>query len=71
MKCPFINCSAIKDDSCKFEEIFQELLKEINKEINDEYPYDIKNTQISMNFIRQHHKTFTILLLTFMGVDFV
>ncbi len=61
LKCPYIECSALNSGS-EIEKIFYKLLKEIDKEINDEYPYDIKNSTIKMNFIRKNHKTFNLVL---------
>jgi hypothetical protein len=46
----------------EIEKIFYKLLKEVDKEINDQYPYDIKNSSIKMNYIRKHHKIFNNVL---------
>jgi len=70
MKCPFIECSAL-NGGLEIDKIFSELLKEVDKEINDEYPYDIKNTKVTLNFVRKHHQTFNFILLCFMVFQIV
>lgn len=67
MKCPYIECSAL-EGGAEIDKIFYKLLKEVDKEINDEYPYDIKNSTIKMNYIRKHHKTFNFIFLIAMGL---
>lgn len=62
LKCPYIECSALQSGP-EVEKVFYKLLKEVDKEANDDYPYDIKNSTIKMNFIRKNHKTFNLLLL--------
>ena len=72
LKCPYIECSAL-EGGAEIEKIFYKLLKEVDKEINDEYPYDIKNSTIKMNYIRKNHKTFNMvvsILLFFLIVKF-
>jgi Fe2+ transport system protein B len=64
LKCPYIECSALQGGS-EIEKIFYKLLKEVDKEVNDQYPYDIKNSNIHMNYIRKHHKSFNLLYLIF------
>ena len=61
LKCPYIECSA-KEGGPEIEKIFYKLLKEVEKEINDKYPYNIKNSSITMNYIRKHHKSFNLLI---------
>ncbi len=70
MKCPFIECSALNGGT-EIDKIFTELLKEVDKEINDEYPYDIKNTKVTLNFVRKHHQTFNLMLLCLMVFQIV
>jgi hypothetical protein len=63
LKCPYIECSALQGGA-EIEKIFYKLLKEVDKETNDEYPYDIKNSTIRMNYIRKHHKSFNLALIS-------
>jgi GTPase SAR1 family protein len=65
LKCPYIVCSALHGGA-EIEKIFYKLLKEVDKETNDEYPYDIKNSTIKMNYIRKHHKSFNLALILMM-----
>ncbi len=70
MKCPLIECSALNGGP-EIDRIFSELLKEVDKEINDEYPYDMKNTKVTLNFVRKHHQSFNFILLCFMVFQIV
>jgi small GTP-binding protein len=70
LKCPYIECSAT-EGGAEIEKIFYKLLKEVDKESNDEYPYDIKNSTMKMNFIRKHHKNFNLVLLVLLATIFV
>ncbi len=70
LKCPYVECSALNGGE-EMEKIFTELLKEIDKEINDEYPYDIKNTKLKLNFVTKHHQTFNMVLLYSMATQIV
>jgi hypothetical protein len=70
LKCPYIECSAL-NGGAEIEKIVYKLLKEVDKEINDQYPYDIKNSNISMNYIRKHHKIFNNVLYFTNGFLFV
>lgn len=70
MKCPYIECSALNAGP-EIDKIFADLLKEVDKEMNDEYPYDIKNTKVSLNFVRRHHQTFNLILRCFMVLQIV
>ena len=65
LKCPYIECSAMQGGA-EIEKIFYKLLKEVDKEVNDEYPYDIKNSTIRMNYIRKNHKSFNLFLTLLM-----
>jgi GTPase SAR1 family protein len=65
LKCPYIECSALQGGA-EIEKIFYKLLKEVDKEVNDEYPYDIKNSTIRMNYIRKNHKSFNLFLTLLM-----
>jgi GTPase SAR1 family protein len=67
LKCPYIECSALQGGA-EIEKIFYKLLKEVDKEVNDEYPYDIKNSTIRMNYIRKNHKTFNMVLMILMFI---
>jgi hypothetical protein len=40
-------------------------------EINDQYPYDIKNSHVKINYIRKHHKIFNGILYFTNGFIFV
>lgn len=61
MKCPYLECSALNGGS-EIDKIINKLLKEVDKEANDEYPYDIRNSALEMNFILTHNKPFKLLL---------
>lgn len=53
------------------EKIINKLLKEVEKENNDEYPYDIRNSNLEMNFITINERPFKLLLeiiLAFLNV---
>lgn len=61
LKCPYLECSALNGGS-EIDKIINKLLKEVDKEANDEYPYDIRNTALEMNFIISHNKPFKLVL---------
>ena len=44
------------------DKIFYKVLKEVDKENNDQYPYNIKNSSIKMNYVRKNHNKFNTLL---------
>jgi len=70
LKCPYVECSAMKEGE-ELDKIFSDLLKEIDKEINDEYPYDIKNTKLKLNFVTKYHQTFHLILMYSMVAQIV
>jgi len=61
LKCPYLECSALNGGS-EIDKIINKLLKEVDKEANDEYPYDIRNSALDLNFISTHNKPFKLLL---------
>lgn len=71
LKCPYIETSAL--EGLEMEKIINKLLKEVDKESNDEYPYDIKNSNLEVNFITSNEKPFKLtleIILAFLNVKF-
>ncbi len=61
-KCPFIETSSLENLDLDIEKIFNKLLKEIDKENNDEYPYDIRNSNLEITFVASNEKPFKLTL---------
>lgn len=61
-KAPCMECSSLKGGE-DLHLMITKLLNEIDKEANDQYPYNIKNSSLKMNFIRKNHNIFNIVLI--------
>lgn len=70
LKCPYIESSAL--EGLEMDKVVNKLLREVEKENNDEYPYDIRNSNLEVNFITANEKPFKFtleIILAFLNVN--